>query len=299
MKIFQLIILLIFISSSSSAQDYVDLIKNHYAISPANSFDSIGGKTDVVEFGTDITLPIVLKNENVFITGIAAEQINLKLDPLTKSYNLSSIALKLGYQANHSNKVSGTYMLLPKLASDFKRIGGKDFQLGGLALYKIKKSELFKYHAGLYYNKELFGPFVVPLLGFYYKSDNKKFEANFTLPIWADVNYSLTNWMNIGTNFSAIVRSYHLSQYNTYIAKKTNEIFGYLQFNIKKSFILQTKVGYSIGRSYKAYADDDKTDFGFSAFRFGDNRTVLNPTFNDGIIFRVRLLYRFHIKEKS
>ena len=289
---------MIFISTSITAQDYVDLIKNHYAISPNNSFDSIGGKTDVVEFGTDITLPIVLKNENVFITGIAAEQINLKLHPHTKSYNLSSIALKLGYQAKHSEKISGTYMLLPKLASDFKNLGGKDLQLGGLALYKIKKSELFKYHAGLYYNGELFGPFVVPLLGFYYKSENKKFEANFTLPIWADVNYSLTNWMNIGTNFSAFVRSYHLSQSDAYVAKKANEVFGYLQFNIKKSFILQTKVGYSIGRSYKAYEDNDKTDFAFSAFRFGDNRTVLNPTFDDGLIYRVKLLYRFHIKEK-
>lgn len=296
MKIVQFI-LLIFISGSITAQDYVDLVKNHYAISPNNRIDSIGGTRDVEEFGTDITLPIVLKNENVFITGIAAERINLKF-PLTNSYNFSSIALKLGYQANHSKKVSGTYMLLPKLASDFKSINSKGFQLGGLALYKIKKSELFKYHAGLYYNSELFGPFVVPLLGFYYKSENKKFEANFTLPIWADVNYSLSNWVNIGTNFSAIVRSYHLSQNNIYIVKKTNEIFGYLQFNIKKSFILQTKVGYSIGRSYKAYDDSDKTDFALSAFRFGDNRTVLNPTFNDGVIFRVRLLYRFHIKEK-
>lgn len=297
MKIVQFI-LLIFVSGSITAQDYVDLVKNHYAISPNNNFDSIGGKTDVIEFGTDITLPLVLKNDNVFITGIAAEQINLKLHPLTKSYNLSSVALKLGYQTNHSEKVNGTYMLLPKLASDFKKIGGKDFQLGGLALYKIKKSELFKYHAGLYYNGELFGPFVVPLLGFYYKSENKKFETNFTLPIWADVNYSVTNWMNIGTNFSAFVRSYHISESKSYVAKKTNEVFGYLQFNIKKSFILQTKMGYSIGRSYKAYADDEKTNFALSAFRFGDNRTVLNPTFNDGVIFRVRLLYRFHIKEK-
>lgn len=296
MKIIQLIFFLFF-ANSIFAQEYVDLIKNHYAISPNNNFDSIGGNSNVEEFGTDLTLPIVLKNKNVFITGITAEQVRLKLHPSASTSSISSITLKLGYQYNHSEKVSGTYMLLPKLASDFKNLESKDFQLGALALYKIKKSNLFKYHAGLYYNSDLFGPFVVPLLGFYYKSENKKLEANFTLPIWADLNYSLTDWMNIGTNFSAYVRSYHLSQSNTYVAKKTNEVFGYLQFNIKKSFILQTKVGYSIGRSYKAYADSDKTDFALSAFRFGDNRTVLNPTFNNGAIFRVRLLYRFHIKE--
>lgn len=291
------IILLLFFTSNLAAQDYVDLIKNHYAISPSNNFDSIGGNTDIEEFGTDITLPIVLKNENVFVTGIAAEQIKLQLHPLANPSTISSIGLKLGYQANHSEKLTGTYIVLPKMASDFKNTGSKDFQLGALALYKIKKSELFKYHAGLYYNSELFGPFVVPLLGFYYQSENKKLEANFTLPIWADINYSLTNWMNIGTNFSANVRSYHLANANSYVVKKSNDVFSYLQFNIKKSFILQTKVGYSIGRSYAAYTDDDKTDFGLSAFRFGDDRTELNPTFKDGVIFRVRLLYRFHIKK--
>lgn len=289
--------LLSFLAFDVKAQEYVDLIKNHYAISPNNSFDSIDGSSDVEEYGTDVTLPIVLQSKNVFITGITAEQLNFKLNPSVEKTSISSITLKLGYQHNHSEKVSGTYMLLPKLASDFKKLGAKDFQFGALALYKIKKSDLFKYHAGLYYNGDLFGPFIVPLVGFYYKSENEKLEANFTLPVWADLNYKITNWLNIGTNFSAMVRSYHLSQFNSYIAKKSNDIFGYLQFNMKKSFILQTKVGYSIGRSYKAYSDGDKTDFAFSAFRFGDNRTVLNPTFNDGIIFRVRLLYRFHISE--
>lgn len=291
------IISLFFITCNLFAQDYVDLIKNHYAISPGNNYDSIDGKTDVEEFGTDITLPIVLKNENVFITGLTAEQINLKLHPLSNKKSISSFTLKLGYQIKHSEKVSGTYMLLPKLASDFKKFSSSDFQIGALALFKIKKSELFKYNAGLYYNNELFGPFIVPLFGFYYKSENKKFEANFTLPIWADINYSLNDWLNIGTNFSAFVRSYHLSQSNAYVVKKTNEIFSYLQFKIKKSFILQTKVGYSIGRSYQAYSDGDKTDFGLSAFRFGDDRTTLNPTFNDGLIYRVRLLYRFDISK--
>src|SRR5690606_13764505 len=99
----------------------------------------------------------------------------------------------------------------------------------------------------------------------------------------------------IGSNFNAGVRSYNLSENNAYVVKKTNEIFGYLQFNINKSILIQTKAGYTIGRSYRTYNTNDKTDVGISAFRFGDNRTVLNPDFNDGAIFRVRLLYRFHI----
>jgi hypothetical protein len=284
-----------FLSNFCFAQNYVDLAKFYYGSTPTNIFDSIGGNTTVEEFGVDLTTPIKLNDNNVFVTGVMLEQIKVKLHPLTNPQTISTINLKVGFNKIHSEKLSGTYMILPKLSSDFKSLSSKDFQLGALILMKFKKNEDLKYNGGIYYNQELFGPFFVPLLGLYYKSPNKKFETNITLPIWADINYQLANWLNIGSNFNAGVRSYNLSENNAYVVKKTNEIFGYLQFNINKSILIQTKAGYTIGRSYRTYNTNDKTDVGISAFRFGDNRTVLNPDFNDGAIFRVRLLYRFHI----
>lgn len=286
---------IILITSFCQAQNYVDLAKFYYGSTPANNFDSIGGNTTVEEFGADLTAPIKLNDNNIIVTGVMLEQIKVKLHPLTNPKTISTINFKMGFNKIHSEKLSGTYMLLPKLSSDFKSLSNKDFQLGALVLMKYKKNENLTYNGGIYYNQELFGPFFVPLFGLYYKSPNKKFETNITLPIWADMNYQLTNWLTIGTNFSAGVRSYNLSENNAYVAKKTNEIFGYLQFNINKSILIQTKAGYTLGRSYRAYNTNDKTDLGISAFRFGDNRTVLNPDFSDGVIFRIRLLYRFHI----
>jgi hypothetical protein len=281
----------------SFGQDYLDLARFHYSNTPQNSFDSIGGSTNVEDFGLDVTLPIKLNDSNAILTGFNLDQITTQFHPLDNYRTVSTINLKVGFNKKHSSKWSGTYMLLPKISSDFKNLGSKDFQFGALALIKYHKKENLKYNIGLYYNGELFGPFIVPLLGLYYKSENGKFEANLTLPIWADVNYKLNNFMKIGANFSAFVRSYHLSENAAYVVKKSNDIFGYLQFNLTKSVLLQTKTGYTIGRSYKVYDDNDKTDFGLSAFRFGDNRTVLNPTFKDGIVFKVRLIYRFHIEK--
>ena len=282
---------------SANAQNYVDLARFHYANTPQTEFDSIGGSTNVEDFGVDITLPIKLNDSNAILTGLNLDQIKTQLHPLGNFYTVSTVNLKVGYNKKHSHKWSGTYMLLPKLSSDFKKITSKDFQLGALILMKYSKKENLKYNVGLYYNNELFGPFVVPLLGLYYISSDDKFEANLTLPIWADMNYKLNNWLKVGANFSAFVRSYHISENNAYVVKKSNEVFGYLQFNLTKSILIQTKTGYSIGRSYKTYNDNDKVDMGISAFRIGDERTVLNPTFNDGPIFRVRLLYRFHIEK--
>ena len=274
----------------------MDLAKFHYANTPDNSFDSIIGNTTIRELGADINLPIKLNDDNVFLTGFYLENIRTQLHPQSDFIEISTINLKIGFNKNHSEKWNGTYILLPKISSDFKKLTRKDFQIGGVIIMKYKKSENFKYHIGVYANNDLFGVLVSPLIGFYYKSPNDKLEANFTLPIWADVNYELTNWMNIGSSFTAITRSYNLGNINTYVTKKTNEIFGYIQFNnVKKTLLLQTKIGYAIDRSYEAFTTDDKIDLNIWGIEFGDNRKILNPTSKDGLVFKVRLLYRFNL----
>ena len=299
MKLILIFFFSLFSYSISFSQSYIDIVKFQYSITPQNEFDSIRGATNIKEFNADIFLPIQLTNNNAILSGLMLEQLKLKPYPLADFTTISTINLKIGFNRNHSEKWNGTYLLLPKLSSDFKKITAKDFQLGGLILMKYTKNEHLKYNVGLYYNDELFGPFFVPLVGFYYKSKNDKFEANLTLPIWTDINYKLKNWLSMGTNFSAGVRSYYLGNDNAYVVKKTNEIFGYLQFSFNKSIVLQTKTGYSIGRSYRVYNENEKIDFGVSSFRFDDHRTVLNPDFNDGLIYQFRLIYRFNIEENK
>lgn len=298
MKSFYFYFLFSFVSIASIGQNYVDLAKFHYSNTPHTSFDSIGinETTQVQEMGADIMLPIQLDSNNTILAGLFLEKIKSQFEaPLGKQY-VSTINLKIGFNTNHSKKWNGTYMLLPKLSSNFQTsITHKDFQLGALVLMKYKRRENFKYHIGLYYNNDLFGPFFVPLLGIYYKSPNDKLEINMTLPIWADINYRFSKILTVGSNFTAFVKSYNLSNTPNYIVKKTNEIFGYLQFNINKSLLLQTKVGYSIGRTFRKYDKNEQVDVGISAFRFGDKRNVINADLNDGLVFKVRLLYRYNL----
>ena len=281
------------------SQDYIDLAKFSYGITPENKYvdDTLNQnlKNQLIDFSTDLTLPIVLKNENVFITGIVYEQINLR----TENTNglIYSINPKIGYKTKHSEKFSSTIMFLPKLSSDLKEINSNHFQFGGVALFESIKNDNFKYKFGAYYNQELFGAFAVPLFGFYYKSKNEKFEANFTLPVYAGLNYKLNNWLNSGISFNSFVRSYYLGEVeNHYMVKTSNEIYALLQLNLKStSLIIEPQVGYSVGRSYRVYESSDKIDFGFSAFKFGDDRKQLNQDFENSLIFKVRLLYRFMI----
>jgi hypothetical protein len=79
------------------------------------------------------------------------------------------------------------------------------------------------------------------------------------------------------------------------VAKSTNELFGYLKFNVTKSISLQTKVGQSFGRSYKVYDDNDKVTLGLPATFIGHKPSQLNSNFSNGLIFQATLLYRLHL----
>ena len=298
MRLVSCILFLLFTKVIHS-QNYVDLAKIGYAVTPFNNYDSLKGiSTQIQEFSTDITLPIVLDSSKSIITGILFEQISLVNQPANQS-TFYTINPKIGININHSEKVSGTYVLLPKISSDLTSgLTSKHFQFGGLGLVQIKKSSQFKYKFGAYYNQELFGPFLVPLLGFYYQSKNKKFEANFTLPVSADANYQLVNNIKAGLNFNAFVKSFYAPQFNNnYLTKTTNELFAYLQFNFPSYRILiEPQVGYSVARSYRVYNTSDKLDFKVSGFKFGPDQKPLNLDFNDGLIFKVRLVYRFMLE---
>jgi hypothetical protein len=301
----------------SKGQDYVDLFRVQYSNTGINEFknDTSGFKnagSGVQEFGVDLTLPIKLNDKFVIISGYSYDNLELYTFPQqltgpSSTYKMHSAKLGLSWQ--HNDTWSGQYLLIPKTTGSLDDINNKNSQVAALALIKQKKKENLFLRYGAYHNSEIFGPFFVPLLGIWYRSPNKKFEMNWTLPVWADMNYTWKPWLTTGFNFQSFVRTFYAPQYfsnfkggkltDQYMVKASNEIFLYTQFNIKRSFLIQTKVGQSIGRKFKHYNYGDNVDWGFSAFRFGDNRTQLNPNLKDGLIFQVRLIYRFWLDDEA
>ncbi len=286
---------------NTQAQNYVDLIKLNTGTTPLNTFDSSRSQSVLNEYGADLSIPIKLNDESALLTGLSYENIQTKLFPDQTMQSISGVTLKLGLNHNFNEHFSTTLVLLPKLATNFGRLTDKDMQVGGIAVFKYSVSKNLNYRYGLYYNSERFGPFFVPLLGMYYLSKNEKFEFNAMLPISVDVNYRLIKFMSIGTNFNGQTRSYHLSNISpglksTYLSRVTNEIYGYLKFNLPKNILFLTKVGHSLGRKYRVYNDDDKTDLAFPLTFINDDRHQLNKNFSDGLLFQLSLIYRMPLK---
>ena len=298
-----LIFLLAFNTEFYFSQNYVDVLKIGASTTPENKFDSTDFSTSVTEFGVDLTAPVKINDKYTFLTGVIYENINVRLFPGEKIKTFSAVAIKLGLSAKLNERVSATFVGLPKLASDFVgHVIHKDFQIGGIALFRYNKTDNLNIKYGVYYNSEKFGPFFVPLLGVYYLSTNKKFELNALLPLQVDVNYRFIKLMNAGINFNGLVRTYHLSDVNnrvqsSYLHRSTNELFAYLRFNFGGKALLYLKCGQSFARYYRVYNDNDLVNFGMPLTYIGPKRSTLNTDFADGLIFQIGFTYRMEIKK--
>jgi len=285
---------------TAKAQNYFDIGSISYANTPSNKFENSSEQTGVEELELKLNFPVVVDEKNVLLTGLYANRIQVKLDPdISGNTNLNSIGLVLGLNHTYSEKWSATYMVLPKISSDLNELSGKDFQLGLLSLFNYTKRSDLKYKFGLYANTERYSLSFLPLLGLYYQSPDKKFEANFTLPIRADVNYQLFGKTKVGLNFDGLGSSYNMNKRlyinkDTYAVKTSNELFAYLMFQLGTSFYIKPKLGYSILRTYKVFENNDKVDFSVGPIYVGDNRTQLNTNFEDGAIFKIEMVYRVH-----
>jgi len=288
----------IMVAVNAFGQKYVDIARFHYSNSAENYFANSDSSTRIKELGLDFTFPVLINTSDAILTGLIYERIQTRLFESEPEETFSVIGLRAGISKKHSENWSGTYILIPKLASDFESISAKDFQIGVIALMKYTKREDLNYKVGVYYNSELFGPLIVPLFGLYHLSSNKKLETNLTLPFLADVSYKLHERLNIGVNFFGQVRSYHLyelpeSGKNGYVVKASNDLSTYLKFNLNRQLSIQTRLGYSIGRSYRVYDESEKITVGSILIKIGDDRQQLNTDFSDGFVFQVSVLYRF------
>ncbi len=292
------------LSTSSQAQGYVDIITISAQTTPETDFDTgLDDSTQINALNLQLTLPIELNEKVALVTGYSGAAYQLKLNPFADKTTLMSHLLKLGLNIRLSDALSGTFLALPKVAATSEDVFADDaFQLGGLVLFKQKKHQNLLYKYGLYYNGERFGPFFVPLLGLYLKKG--PYTVDLTLPVRADVGYTLTDGLSIGLNFVATVRTYGAPTNtpflgNSYIHQSSNDVSLYAALQMDNGLRVVASLGHSVARYYRRYANQDQINFGISAFKFGDDRVQFNVDTADSLFFNLAFTYRYFIDEAS
>ena len=271
------------------AQPYTDIASFTYQHFSSNYKNSPDLKNQTDNYMLNLLYPKQFKNGNIFLLRINAELLQSSLNDRNNCADISSIAMPIGFQwASKSKKWKTVLMGIPKLASNFETsLTSKDFQYGGFFLENYSPNENLKLKFGLYYNKEAFGNFFVPLLGVDWKTTDRIYFYGI-LPSNYKIEYNVVkNKVYTGLDFKWLTRSFNLSDNHPNNYMRFEEVFlkAFAECFIYKSVLLISEIGYSFGKSPLQYdtASDEV-----------NNANVIysplknSPVFNFGISYRIR-----------
>ena len=261
--IFVLAVLLL--SFKGVSQPYVDIVNTSAQSLQSNYKDALNSKNTTTNYFLNLTVPLVLDSQNTIIIRFYGEdlQSTIKNDFYTQTNNLYSTLLPIGLQHETKNKKwKFLGLVMPKLSSDFKaKISSYDLQVGGygLATYSINKKLRIK--AGLFYNKEFFGNFFVPLVGVDWDA-TYRLKLYGVLPTMYRIEYAIVKQkLYMGLAFKSYTRSYRLSDANhDYVKNAELQAKAFVDVYIKKKFVLFAEFGRTIGYSPLAYLYQTKTE---------------------------------------
>jgi hypothetical protein len=273
------------------------LVKFSFQATPLNAFDQGSGKTRLSEFNGELMLPLKVGEKTFFANNFMYEQASVKLFESADYEGIRSFTLRTGLMINHSEKLTGTYMFVPRVSSDLNSSFADGLQLGGLVLFKIAQSPQSNIKLGLFASTEFFSAFVTPLIGYYRLSEDNQWEINGLLPASFSVSRKLSSHFDAGLSFNGQIKGFRLREVQStgqpgYLARTTNDICASLKMQLVKNMYVQLRFGRTLGRSYRVYDADDQLKFAISFIKFDNTRTQLNTDFADGWIGQVVLFYR-------
>jgi hypothetical protein len=289
-----LVILFIF-SPSIQAQPYVDVLNIKYQYFPSTRYVKASKNTLATSHTeASILFPVERKNKDVILAGGDYTQLSFSASGAVDAHTtLYSTALYLGYDRQWKNEHwRNTILLIPKFNTDFDKGISNSFQLGGILLFNYIKKENLKYHFGLYYNREFFGHYFMPLVGIDWNI-NQKLNLFGDLPNNLVLEYKLGTSFYTGFSFLSTVSSYRIVSSlapGGYVREGDN-FFGHDQIKLFVNWyiipwlVLYAEGGQTLFRYYLLY---DKND------HLIDTHAVFNKTkdelfFNVGLAYRVRL----------
>jgi Domain of unknown function (DUF6268) len=285
-------IFLLICSTACSSQPFIDLAKISYAYTPAKG---IGEKTDPITchyYSANITLPLeIKKGGDAVIVNPFIEHYKGEMN--SGSFHVSSAGAALAFLKKSSSKkwsLLSTLIIRQNKATQKK--ADDSWQYGGALITTWQKKASLSLKFGLYYNKEFFGNFFVPLAGIDWRINEKNnlfgvlpgnltYEHQFSKNIWS------------GFVFRSITNSYRLPVADpcfsgdctgkNYLRINDNQLGVYTDMQLFSKLILNIETGYSILRNYR---------FGFR----GDHSDQKSDHKSDNFYLRAMMAYRLRLR---
>lgn len=262
--------LFVLFSTLCTAQNYMNVLNVRYYQQADISIRDSSFAMSMSEYRFETMLPLIeLKNGSVFGIKPQFKSISLKSNQASLE-NLSFYSIKMPVFAFikwGESKWSSYLDISPKLNSDFKNISGRHFQIGALILNYYESKKDFFWQFGLFYNQDTYGPFLMPLLGFDWKIDEKNYIA-VLLPTYLIYERRLSQKFYAGFELELTGETYRLggsSEANSFISQVGEDKMTFLteprlfvDYYFAKHWVLYAKPGFRLFQKYEHYTQNDE-----------------------------------------
>ena len=167
-----------------------------------------------------------------------------------------------------------------------------DWQYGALFITTYRKNELLSLKFGIYYNKEFFGNYFIPLAGIDWQISAKD-NLFGVLPGNLIFDHNVNVQFHYGISFRALTNSYRLETPDAcalgdcsgknYLRIDDNQLGLFSDFYLSRKIVFTGEIGHTILRRYR---------FGFK----GDKINSKNDERTDNFYARVSLAYRLPLR---
>lgn len=280
------------VSIALNAQPYLDLGKIIYHHSPEKIF---GPQTKIAKndlYSINLNLPIeIKKGGDAFLLNPFFDHNKGEVEK--NNFEVISIGLFTGFLKKNIVK---NWDLLSAFIIRSNRESSEDFdksfQYGGVLLTTWKKNPGLSFKFGLYYNKEFFGNYFMPLVGIDWKIDAKD-NLFGILPGNMTWEHKVNQKLYYGFAFRALTNSFRLQTIDpcfsgdctgkNYLRIDDNQLGFFADRYLTKQIVATAEAGYTILRRYR--------------FGFKGNQLHLRTDYkNDNFYFRVGLAYRLRFR---
>lgn len=290
MKRFLLLVTLIVIlfPFHLQAQPFIDIANINAQVFNVNYKDSLKTKSLVTNYNASFFIPKKFANDNMFLFRLSGELLQLgKKEPYENLYAFSAQA---GFQFVSKNKKwKAGFMAMPKISSDCQdHFSKNDFQYGGTGLFTyVANDTALKIKFGLYYNRECFGNFFVPLAGIDWKV-NEQLSIYGILPNNMRVEYKISKKFYAGIAYKNYQRSYRLEldDDDDFVRVRESQAKVFFDFFVWKHALLFADVAYMLKYSFIQYDEQNVNEVHPSAVYAPMKNNLL---FTVGFAYRLRL----------
>ncbi len=247
-----IIIGLAFLKTEARAQPYIDLASLRYVSSPAKAPENKGQTASPLNyFNLSFTAPIQFNNKkDALILSPFFERWQTSMDSVHVFHNFHYglvLPVSLLMPIGHSNWNLLAMAIVRLNYAVINQYG--ELQFGGAAIVSYKKNAALTYKMGVYFNRDFFGLFVIPLLGIDWQINDR--ETLFgVLPASLTYEYKLSSHFYTGAVFRTFTNSYHDSG-NNYMRIDENQLGLFYDTYLGKKTLLNLEFGHSLLRKIR------------------------------------------------